>query len=64
MVDKPERRADGLYASFGDAFAGHLHPDRYETSLLYHNLGHGKFELAQPAASGLNHRSWSGDVTA
>lgn len=59
----PERRPDGLYASFGDAFAGHLHPDRYETSLLYHNLGHGKFELVQPS-SGLVHRAWSGDVTA
>ncbi|HUK34527.1 MAG TPA: FG-GAP-like repeat-containing protein [Vicinamibacterales bacterium] len=60
---KPERRSDGLYAAFGDAFAGHLHPERYETSLLYHNLGHGKFELMAPS-SGLVHRAWSGDVTA
>ncbi len=59
-----ERRPNGLYGSFGDAFAGHLHPERYETSMLYHNLGHGKFELVQPAVSGLNHRAWSGEATA
>jgi cytochrome oxidase Cu insertion factor (SCO1/SenC/PrrC family) len=59
---KPERRPNGLYASFGDAFAGHLHPERYETSLLYHNLGGGKFELVSPS-SGLLHRAWSGDAT-
>jgi cytochrome oxidase Cu insertion factor (SCO1/SenC/PrrC family) len=61
---KPERRADGLYASFGDAFAGHLHADRSEASLLYHNVGHSRFELMQPAVSGLSHRAWSGEVTA
>jgi cytochrome oxidase Cu insertion factor (SCO1/SenC/PrrC family) len=34
-----ERRPDGLWVSFGDAFAGHLHPERSEVSILYHNLG-------------------------
>src|SRR6267142_1995252 len=27
-----QRRPDGLWVSFGDAFAGHLHPERSETS--------------------------------
>src|SRR5207237_915596 len=40
---KDERRPDGLWASFGDAFAGHLHPERSETSILYHNVGGGRF---------------------
>ena len=30
MCTRPERRPNGLYASFGDAFAGHLHPERYK----------------------------------
>jgi hypothetical protein len=46
-----------------DAFAGHLHPDRSETSLLHHNLGHGRFENAT-MTSGLVHAAWSGEATA
>ena len=57
------RRPDGLWMSVGDAFAGHLHPDRFETSILYHNLGGGRFEDVT-AKSGLVHRAWSGDATA
>ena len=57
------RRPDGLWMSVGDAFAGHLHPDRFETSVLYHNLGGGRFEDVT-AKSGLVHRAWSGDATA
>jgi hypothetical protein len=32
---REDKRADGLYASMRDAFAGHLHADRSETSILY-----------------------------
>jgi cytochrome oxidase Cu insertion factor (SCO1/SenC/PrrC family) len=57
-----ERREDGLWVSFPDAFAGHLHPERSETSILYRNLGGGRFEEAS-RASGLVHSAWSGDAT-
>jgi cytochrome oxidase Cu insertion factor (SCO1/SenC/PrrC family) len=60
---REDTRADGLYASMRDAFAGHLHPDRSETSLLYHNLGHGRFENVT-TTSGLAHTGWSGEATA
>ena len=57
------RGPDGLWLAFGDAFAGHLHPERFETSILYHNVGGGRFEDVT-AASGLLHRAWSGEATA
>jgi cytochrome oxidase Cu insertion factor (SCO1/SenC/PrrC family) len=57
-----QRRPDGLWVSFGDAFAGHLHPERSETSILYRNLGGGRFETTS-ATSGLVHAAWSGDAT-
>jgi len=60
---RDERWDDGLYAAVRDAFAGHLHPDRSETSLLFHNLGHGRFENATQK-SGLVHTAWSGEATA
>ena len=61
-TDQP-RRPDGLWVSFGDAFAGHLHPERSETSILYHNLGNGHFEDVT-LSSGLVHKAWSGEATA
>ena len=57
-----ERRADGLWVSFTDAFAGHLHPDRAEASVLYRNAGACRFERV-PDSSGLVHHGWSGDAT-
>jgi hypothetical protein len=57
------RYPDGLWRSFGDAFAGHMHPERYEVSMLYHNLGGGRFEDVT-MRSGLVHSAWSGDATA
>jgi len=60
---REERRPDGLWISFGDAFAGHLHPERSETSILYHNLGGGRFENVT-MSSGLVHSAWSGEATA
>jgi enediyne biosynthesis protein E4 len=58
-----ERRPDGLWVSFGDAFAGHLHPERAEVSILYHNLGNNRFQVVSDA-SGLVHSAWSGEATA
>lgn len=60
---KDPRRPDGLWTSVGDAFAGHLHPDRFESSILYHNLGGARFEDVT-VPSGLVHRAWSGEATA
>ena len=60
---RDDKRADGLYASMRDAFAGHLHADRSETSILYRNLGKGRFENAT-TKSGLVHAAWSGEATA
>ncbi|HYV20397.1 MAG TPA: FG-GAP-like repeat-containing protein [Verrucomicrobiae bacterium] len=56
-----ERRADGLWVSFPDSFAGHLHPDRGEASLFFRNLGEGRFEDGAQD-SGLKHAAWSGDA--
>ena len=56
-----ERREDRLWVSFPDAFAGHLHPDRFEASLLFRNRGDGRFEEAS-RTSGLAHSGWSGEA--
>ena len=56
-----ERRADGLWVSYPDAFAGHLHPERGETSLFFRNAGGGRFEEASQE-TGLRHAAWSGDA--
>ena len=58
-----ERYPDGLWKSFGDAFAGHLHPERAEVSILYHNVGGARFANVT-IPSGLIHSAWSGDATA
>jgi hypothetical protein len=58
-----QKRPDGLWESFLDAFAGHLHPERSETSILYHNLGNARFEDVT-SKSGLVHAAWSGEATA
>ncbi|HVV87116.1 MAG TPA: FG-GAP-like repeat-containing protein [Kofleriaceae bacterium] len=57
-----QKRADGVWAAPKDAFAGHLHPERFEQSQLFHNLGGGHFEDAS-AATGLVHSAWSGEAT-
>ena len=53
----------GYYVAMEDAFQGHLHPDRSEASVLYHNLGGNRFQDVTRAV-GLVGRSWSGDATA
>ncbi len=59
----------GYYIGFGfleggqsDAFGGHLSPDRTERSLLYRNLGDGRFEDVT-TSSGLVDTGWSGDAS-
>jgi hypothetical protein len=51
----------GYYIGLTDAFHGHTHPDRNEPSLLYHNLGGGRFEDVTQK-SGLIDVAWSGDA--
>jgi len=50
------------YAPLKDAFAGHLKPERTETSILYKNKGNNQFEDVTEAVK-LNSKAWSGDAT-
>ena len=52
---------DGHYEGLADAFHGHTHPDRAEASILYHNLGGGRFEDVTQKTH-LVDFSWSGDA--
>ncbi len=59
----------GYYVGFGylesgqsDAFSGHLTPARFERSLLYRNLGDGRFEDVTEK-TGLVDTGWSGDAS-
>ncbi len=52
---------DGHYVGLADAFHGHMHPERADTSILYHNLGGNKFEDVTKK-TGLIDPSWSGDA--
>lgn len=54
--------AGGAYVGLEDAFHGHLHPDRAEASILYRNLGDGRF-ADMTKETGLVDKSWSGDAT-
>jgi hypothetical protein len=56
-----EKRPDGHYAGLVDAFHGHMHPDRAEPSILYHNLGGGRFADVT-TRTGLVDPSWTGDA--
>ncbi|HEY8833794.1 MAG TPA: CRTAC1 family protein [Gemmatimonadaceae bacterium] len=53
----------GYYVGLDDAFMGHLHPERAERSILYHNLGGNRFKDVSQEV-GLIDKSWSGDATA
>lgn len=53
----------GYYVGFEDAFAGHLHPERTELSILYKNLGNHRFSNVSKE-TGLEDGSWSGDAAA
>ncbi|MEO8082948.1 MAG: CRTAC1 family protein [Ardenticatenales bacterium] len=51
-----------FFDGFADGFAGHLKPERAESSRLMHNLGGGRFEDVT-APMGIVDNEWSGDVT-
>lgn len=52
----------GFYLGRPDAFQGWHFPSRSEQSVLYQNLGSGKFKDVSKEM-GLEHRGWSGDAT-
>ncbi len=51
----------GYFVAYPDAFSGHLFADRTEYSLLYKNLGGGRFKEVSKEA-GLRNGSWVGDA--
>jgi len=57
-----DRGPGGYYVGLIDAFMGHLHPERAEASILYHNLGGNRFKDVTREI-GLVDKSWSGDAT-
>jgi enediyne biosynthesis protein E4 len=60
---RTERGRGGFHLTADEAFLGHLHPDRVETSILYRNLGGRKFRDVSREMN-LVDTSWSGDATA
>ena len=62
VYTKNERGHGGFYLAYQDAFTGHLFPERSEQSILYLNLGNGKFKDVSQQMH-LQHRGWSGDAT-
>jgi hypothetical protein len=57
-----QKGAQGQFVGLPDAFAGHLHPQRYEYPVLYKNIGHDKFKDVT-AEVGLRPTGWCGDAT-
>jgi cytochrome oxidase Cu insertion factor (SCO1/SenC/PrrC family) len=57
------RQVGAPYEGLRDAFSGHLHAERSERSVLYHNRGGGQFDDVT-VPSGLTHTGWSGDAAA
>lgn len=57
-----EKGPGGFYLARTDAFQGWQFPARSEQSVLYQNLGGGKFQDVSQK-TGLEHRGWSGDAT-
>jgi len=57
-----KKGAQGQYVGLPDAFAGHLHPERYEYPVLYKNIGHDQFTDVT-AEVGLRPNGWCGDAT-
>jgi hypothetical protein len=52
----------GYYVGVNDGFKGHLHPDRFEASILYKNLGGGKFKDVTQSMK-VGDLGWNGDAT-
>jgi enediyne biosynthesis protein E4 len=57
-----QKGAQGQYLALGDAFGGHMFPERYEFPVLYRNLGHNHFKDVT-AEAGLKPVGWAGDAT-
>jgi enediyne biosynthesis protein E4 len=57
-----DKRPNTYYEGLPDAFSGHLKPERSEASILYRNLGKGKFKNVSNKMR-LAERSWSGDAS-
>ena len=62
VYTRNEKGRGGFYLGRSDAFQGWQFPARSEQSVLYRNLGGGRFEDVS-ARTGLQHRGWSGDAT-
>src|SRR5580765_6476939 len=57
-----EKGPEGAYVGMKDAFAGHLHAERFEYPVLYKNLGNYKFRDVTKEV-GLDPHGWCGDAT-
>jgi hypothetical protein len=57
-----QKGSGGFYHGRKDAFSGWQYPLRTEQSVLYQNMGGGKFKDVSKEM-GLEHRGWSGDAT-
>ena len=62
VYTRNEKGRGGFHLGRSDAFQGWQFPDRSEASVLYQNLGGGKFADVSKKL-GLEHRGWSGDAT-
>ncbi len=58
-----ERGREDYFVGVGNAFSGHLYPERTEASILYRNLGGNRFADVS-RETGLVDSSWSGDASA
>lgn len=61
VFTKDEQGRGGYWVGVDDAFDGHLRADRTERSILYRNLGEGRFEDVSEA-TGLMDGGWNGDA--
>ena len=52
-----------FYDGYGDAFAGHLKPERFEQSILYRNEGGNRFTDVSEQ-TGVQDMGWAGDAAA
>lgn len=57
-----EKGPGGFYRAYTNAFAGHTMPERSESSILYHNLGQGRFRDVTREQN-LQFHAWSGAAT-
>jgi hypothetical protein len=62
VYTRNEKGRGGFYLGRSDAFQGWQFAGRSEQSVLYQNLGGGKFEDVSRKV-GLEHQGWSGDAT-